>query len=140
MFCFRPGPRPNPAKFQIPFLERLGLVEIQKSSEQEINLGFNTEIEEKMQINKEERNKKYDLWVKENYCHFHGIYLRVFQMFTKIKYLYVFIHENERVSFVNGSLNEIFITTKGCHSWILLITQEAIKTNPNNLIKRKIHM
>jgi len=57
----KPGPRPNPAKFQIPFLERLGLVEIQKSSEQEINLGFNTEIEEKMQINKEERNKKYDL-------------------------------------------------------------------------------
>ena len=39
-FMFRPGPRPKNPRFQIRFLERLGLVEISSKKEQEINLGY----------------------------------------------------------------------------------------------------
>lgn len=37
---FRPGPRPKTPRCQIPFLERLGLVEIPRKQEVEINSGF----------------------------------------------------------------------------------------------------
>jgi len=43
-----PGPRPKRPRFQIPILERLGLVEISTTKEQEINLGY-TDDEKKTQ-------------------------------------------------------------------------------------------
>ena len=48
VFSSSPGPRPKRPRFQIPILERLGLVEISTTKEQEINLGY-TDDEKKTQ-------------------------------------------------------------------------------------------